>query len=359
MRIFVTGGTGLVGSLLVKKLRERGDHVVLLTRRPETAKQLGVTVVVGDPVQPGPWMDAVSACDAVVHLAGEGIFNRRWSPEFKDLIYSSRIKSTDNIVAALGKSTVPAGAPSPQDLPPAGQGPPSFLPLPLAGERPAPSSPLPTGGEGPPSFTPPPSGAESPGLRKRVLINGSAVGIYGPHGDEELTEDSLGGNDFLAKVCADWEKAALAATVHGVRVVLLRTGVVLDKNGGALAKMLTPFKLCVGGPIGNGKQWMSWIHNEDEVGLILFALDHPELSGPLNATAPNPVTNREFGKALGKVLGRPSFFPTPGFMLNIMLGESAQIVTTGQHVLPRKALTSGYAFKFREVEAALRDLLAE
>jgi uncharacterized protein len=355
MRIFLTGGTGLVGSLLAKKLRERGDHVVLLTRRPEAAQHLAsdrCTIVSGDPAQVGAWMDAVRDCDAVVHLAGEGIFNRRWSQEFKDLIYSSRIKSTDNLVAALGKSAATSG-----NLPPAGQGPPAFLPLPLSGERSPPASPLPTGGETPPSLTLPPTAAENPGLRKRVLINASAIGIYGPHGDEFLSEDSLAGNDFLAKLCTDWEKAAQAATVHGVRVVLLRTGVVLDKNGGALAKMLTPFKLCVGGPIGGGLQWMSWIHSEDEVGLILFALDHPDITGPLNATAPNPVTNKDFSTALGKVLGRPSFLPTPAFALRVMLGESSQIITTGQRVLPKKALAAGYAFKFPVVEGALRDLL--
>ncbi len=312
MRVFVTGGTGLVGNLLVKKLRERGDQVVLLTRRLDAVKPQfgdGVTIVAGDPVQAGPWMDALQDCDAVVHLAGEGIFNRRWSQAFKDLIYASRIKGTDNTVAAL-------------------------------------RSPRPTGGEG-------------PGARGRVFVSGSAIGYYGPHGDEELTEESAAGNDFLAKVCIDWEKAAQPATVHGVRVVLLRTGVVLDKAGGALAKMLTPFKMCVGGPIGSGKQWMSWIHNEDEVGLILFALDHPEIDGPLNAVAPHPVTNKDFGKALGRVLGRPSFMPTPALALRVMLGESAQIITMGQKVLPKKALDAGYAFKFPELEAALRDLLAK
>jgi uncharacterized protein (TIGR01777 family) len=307
MRVFVTGGTGLVGNLLVKKLRERGDHVVLLTRRPDAVKLQngdGVTITVmgGDPVQPGPWMDAVKDCDAVVHLAGEGIFNRRWSQAFKDLIYSSRTKGTDNIVAALGKT---------------------------------------------------------PNAPGKVLVSASAIGYYGPRGDEELTEESPAGNDFLARVCTDWEKAAQPATVHGVRLFLLRTGVVLDKAGGALAKMLTPFKMYVGGPIGSGKQWMSWIHNEDEVGLILFAIDHPEITGPLNAVAPLPVTNKDFSKALGKVLGRPSFMPTPAFALRVMLGESAQIITTGQKVLPKKALAAGYVFKFPEVEAALRDLLAK
>jgi len=309
MRVFITGGTGLVGTLLVKKLRERGDQVVLLTRRPNAANQFvgsDCTVVTGDPTVPGAWMDAITGCDAVVNLAGEGIFNRRWSQEFKDLIASSRIKSTQNVVAALGKA--PA--------------------------------------------------ADVPGS-PRVLVNASAIGYYGPHQDEVLTEDALAGNDFLAQTCVDWEKSAETAIAHGVRVVLLRTGIVLDKGGGALAKMLTPFKMFVGGPVGSGKQWMSWIHNEDEVGLILFALDHPELSGPLNAVAPNPVTNKEFGKALGTVLGRPSFFPTPGFVLRVALGESAQIVTTGQRVAPTKALAAGYSFKFADLEAALRDLLAK
>jgi len=313
MRVFVTGGTGLVGSLLVKRLRERGDHVVVLSRRPEAAQQFAgenCTVVIGDPVKAGPWMDAIAECDAVVNLAGEGIFNRRWSQEFKDLILSSRIKSTENVVAALGKT----------------------------------ASPLPTAG----------AGQE---VKARVLINASAIGIYGPHGDEELSEDSLPGNDFLAKVCADWEKSALTASVQGVRVVLLRTGIVLDKSGGALAQMLTPFKMFAGGPVAGGKQWMSWIHNEDEVGLILLALDHAEIEGPFNATAPNPVTNRDFSTALGKALGRPSFMPTPAFMLRVMLGESAQIVTSGQRVLPKKAFAAGYVFKFANLETALRDLL--
>ncbi len=310
MRVFVTGGTGLVGTLLVKKLRERGDHVVLLSRRLEAAQQLAAancTVVIGDPATAGPWMDAIAGCDAVVHLAGEGIFNRRWTQVFKDLIYSSRIKSTDNIVAALGKSSV----------------------------------------------------ANASGSSGRVLVSASAMGIYGPHGDEELSEDSPPGNDFLAKVCADWEKAAQPAMVHGVRVIHLRTGIVLDKSGGALKQMLTPFKMCAGGPVGSGKQWMSWIHIEDEVGLILFALDRAEITGPLNATAPNPVMNRDFAAALGKALGRPSFMPTPGFMLRVMLGQAAEIITSGQKVLPTKALAAGYAFKFAELEAALRDLLAK
>ena len=174
-----------------------------------------------------------------------------------------------------------------------------------------------------------------------------------------MTESSTAGNDFLAKICIDWEKAALAAPPPappceggqgGVRVVLLGTGVVLDIGGGALAKMLLPFKMGVGGPIGSGKQFMSWIHNEDEVGLILYALDHPEISGPLNATAPVPVTNKEFSTALGKVLGRPSFMPTPGFALHIMLGESRKSSLRAS-ACSKDGARAGYAFKFPEVEA--------
>jgi uncharacterized protein len=308
MRVFLTGGTGLVGSRLVKKLRERGDQVVILSRRPDMAKQLlgaDSTIVSGDPVQAGPWMDAVNECDAVVHLAGEGIFAHRWNAAFKELLLSSRVKSTNNIVAALSKQPRTASG------------------------------------------------------QPKVLVNASAIGYYGPHGEEELTEESAAGHDFLAKVCVDWEKAAEAATAHGVRVVLVRIGIVLDANGGALKKMLPPFKMFVGGPIGSGTQYMSWIHHADLCGLILFALDHAEVSGPLNGTAPHPVVNSVFSRDLGKVLGRPSFVMTPKFMLRVLLGESGQIVTEGQRVLPRKALSAGYRFQFAELEPALRDVLGK
>ena len=191
----------------------------------------------------------------------------------------------------------------------------------------------------------------------KVLVNGSAIGWYGPHGDEELTEESGPGNDFLAQLCIEWENAANAAQQHGVRVVLLRTGVVLAKSGGALSNMLTPFKMFVGGPVGSGRQFMSWIHIEDHVGATIFALDHDEIAGPMNATAPTPVTNKDFAKTLGRVLHRPSFMKTPAFVLRVALGEVANVVTKGQRVLPRKALQAGYHFKFTEVEAALRDVL--
>jgi hypothetical protein len=308
MRVFVTGGTGLIGSKLVQRLQERGDAVVLLTRRPEqvTPSSAGqFTTIGGDPVQAGPWMDGIADCDAVVHLAGEGLFNRRWWTSFKQKLRDSRVLSTQNVVAALAKQP-----------------------------RRADGSP-------------------------KVLVSASAIGWYGPHGDEELTEDADPGKDFLACVCVEWENAAAAAQEHGVRVVLLRTGVVLAKGGGALAQMITPFKLFVGGPVGSGRQTMSWIHIEDLVGEILFALDNPQVSGPLNGTAPHPVTNKEFSKALGRVLHRPSIMKMPGFMLRVLLGEVADVVTKGQRVLPRKALQAGYSFKFTDVEAALRDVLQQ
>lgn len=300
MRVFVTGGTGLVGGRLVSKLLERGDKPVVLTRRPDAAKTLlpgECAVVAGDPVEAGPWQDHVKDCDAVVHLAGEGVFNRRWSAAFKETLRSSRINSTANVAAAL--------AARPQG---------------------------------------------------KILVNASAIGYYGPHGDEEITERNPAGADFLAQLCIDWEKATQPAGDKGVRTAIVRVGVVLDRAGGALKKMLTPFKMFVGGPIGSGKQYVSWIHHEDMVGLILFALDTAAASGPLNATAPNPLTNKDFSKALGRALHRPSFMPTPSFMLRVMLGEVAGVITTGQRVIPKKALDLGYKFRFPEIDAALADL---
>jgi uncharacterized protein (TIGR01777 family) len=307
MRVFVTGGTGLVGTRLVRRLQSRGDQVVLLTRRGERAAQLfgsDVRVVQGDPTQVGPWTDDLGDCDAAINLAGENVFGRRWNDDYKNRLRDSRLKSTAHVAEALAR-------------------------------RPASSD-----------------------GRARVLVNASAIGYYGPHGDEELDESSPPGSDFLAELCVAWEKAASPAAAAGVRCVFVRIGVVLDREGGALAKIRTPFKLFAGGPVGSGRQWMSWIHHEDMTGLLLLALDHGDASGPLNATAPNPATNREFAKTLGRVMHRPSFMPTPGFMLRLALGEVANVVTTGQRVLPRKALALGYSFAFPALDAALAEILA-
>ena len=304
MRIFLMGGTGLVGSRLIRRLLDRNDQIVLLTRRPDVARQKwgeAVQVVVGDPMQAGVWIDAADNCEAVVNLVGEGIFNRRWRARFRQLLYDSRIQSTENSVRALTQSPrTPAGQP-------------------------------------------------------KILVNASAIGYYGPRGDEELTENSPAGDDFLARLCVDWERAARGAETQGVRTVILRVGVVLDRAGGALRQMLTPFRFFVGGPVGSGRQYVSWIHYEDLVGLILLALDNPSASGPLNGTAPQPVTNKAFSKALGRALHRPSFLPTPKLAVRVLLGPVATLVTSGQRVLPKRALGLGYVFKFPEIDAAMRD----
>lgn len=306
MKVFITGGTGLVGGRLIPKLRRRQDEVVLLSRRAAPARERfgsDCTIVEGDPMQPGPWMDAVSGCDAVIHLAGENIFAKRWNDDFKKMLRDSRINSTANIVQALAKNPRTAsGAP-------------------------------------------------------KVLVNASAIGWYGPRGDEELDESTPPGTDFLSQLCVDWEKEAAKAQEHGLRAAMVRVGVVLDKNGGALGQMLLPFKLFMGGPAASGKQWMSWIHHEDLAGILLLALDNASAAGPINGTAPKPVTNRDFSTALGKALGRPSFMPTPAFGLRILLGEVAGLVTGGQRVLPKKALALGYQFAFPDIDSALRDVL--
>ena len=305
MRVFLTGGTGLIGSRIVQKLRERGDVPVVLSRKVGPARQkLGqhVQVVEGDPMVEGDWMAKVEECDAVLHLAGENVFGQRWNPAFEQLLVDSRVKSTINVAQAL-----------------------------MRHPRRADGSP-------------------------KALVNASAIGIYGPHGDEELTEESLPGSDFLAKLCAEWEAAARAVEAAGVRSAQVRVGIVLDKEGGALAKLLTPFKLCVGGPVGSGKQYMAWIHHDDMVGLFLFALDTPGCIGPMNGTAPNPVTNRDFSKALGKALHRPAIFPTPGFALKILLGKAGELVTNGQRVVPKKALALGYTFRYPTLDGALAEI---
>lgn len=307
MRLFVTGATGLVGRRLVRRLYERGDQAVVLSRRASHAGQLFgnyAAVVEGDPMRPGDWMNAVADCDAVIHLAGENVFACRWNTEFKKLLLDSRILSTQNVVEALRRQPLRADG------------------------------------------------------QAKALINASAIGYYGPRGDEELTEESEPGSDFLARLCIEWEQAARAAESAGVRVAFVRVGVVLDKEGGALAKLLTPFRLFAGGPVGSGRQWMSWIHHDDLIDLFLFAADHAQARGALNGTAPNPVTNRDFSKALGRVLHRPSFVWTPRLALRVVLGEVADVVATGQRVLPKRALELGYSFQYPTLDAALARILA-
>lgn len=306
MRVFVTGGTGLIGSKLVRRLQQQNDKVTLLTRRPEAAHAaMGseCTIVAGDPTQPGPWMEAVDDCEAAVNLAGENLFTKRWNADFKRVLRDSRINSTQNVVQALARKG--------------------------------------RGATGQP----------------KVLVNASAVGYYGPRGDEELTEESPPGNDFLAQLCVEWEREAREAELLSIRVASVRIGVVLDKEGGALGRLLPPFRMGMGGPTGSGRQWISWIHHEDLVGILLLALDNMTVQGSINAMAPNPVTNRDFAHVLGQALSRPALLSTPEFALRMLLGEVADVVLTGQRVLPKKALALGYAFRFPALNEALVDVL--
>jgi uncharacterized protein len=307
MRVFMTGGTGLIGVRLIRALRARGDDVSVLSRQPEAWTIVGpdVTVIAGDPMQPGDWQAKAAECDAIVNLAGANIFARRWNTEFKQLLRDSRLRSTQHVVAAISKS--------------------------------------PKRADGSP----------------KVLVNASAIGCYGSCGDEKLDERSPPGGDFMAQLCRDWEAAARNAESAGVRVAHVRTGIVLDPRGGALQALLTPFKLGAGGPIGSGKQYMSWIHYADIVGIFMLALDNAEATGAINGTAPEPVTNKAFGKALGAALGRSAFLPTPGFALKLLLGEVAAVLTTGQRVSPAKAQALGYRFQFPEIGAALPAVVEE
>ncbi len=302
LRVTITGATGLIGPQLTAALLERGAEVTVLSRDPERARsKLGdVTALAWNLLEEAAPVEALSGRDAVVHLAGEPVA-QRWSAGAKRAIRDSRVLGTRNLLAGIAALAAP--------------------------ERP------------------------------RTLISSSAIGYYGPHGEEPLDEDSPPGTDFLAQVCVEWEAEAAKATDLGLRVVLLRTGVVLDAAGGALAKMLTPFRLGVGGPVAGGRQYMAWIHTDDLVGMMLAAIDDERWSGPVNATAPEPVTNAAFSHALGSVLHRPSLLPVPGLALRALYGEMAEIVTTGARAFPAKPLVLGYEFSQPRLEHALRSAL--
>ncbi len=304
MRVTVTGATGLIGPSLVNSLLERDAQVTVLTRDPEraTAKLGDVQAVRWDlDSEPAP-VEALAGRDAIVHLAGEPVA-QRWSAKAKQAIRESRAVGTRNLVAGIGAV------------------------------------------------------AQEGGQRPGTLVSSSAIGYYGPHGDEPLDEDAAPGSDFLAEVCVEWESAAAAAGELGLRVVQVRTGVVLDSDGGALSKMLPPFRLGIGGPVASGRQYISWIHAEDLAGMMLAALEDPRWIGPVNATAPEPATNRDFSKVLGRVLGRPAFLPVPGAALRVLYGDMAEIVTSGARVLPAKPLVLGYQFRHPQLEEALRSAL--
>jgi uncharacterized protein (TIGR01777 family) len=301
MNVFMTGGTGFVGTSLSEKLLALGHGVTVLTRSAAIAGegQGGVRYVTGDPTQPGPWQQAVAGHEMIINLAGASIF-KRWTKEVKQAIRDSRINTTRNLVEALS-----GGSPT-----------------------------------------------------KVTLFSTSAIGYYGFRGDEALNEDSSPGDDFLANLSQAWEAEALHAVQHGVRVVICRFGIVLGASGGALGQMAPVFKKGLGSPLGSGKQWFSWIHEQDLVAIYLFLLDKSDVSGPVNCTAPHPVRNEAFTRALAHAMGKPSFMPAvPGFMVKIMMGEFGAVLLEGQKVMPERLLTLGYPFRFPRIEAALQDLL--
>ncbi len=306
--VVLTGGTGLIGKALVKALIERGDKVILLVRNPQKAKaqlpNLAGYYEWNATSESGEWTAILVSADAVVHLAGTPVA-ARWDEHYKKQIYDTRILSTRNLVRALAQSPV----------------------------------------------------------KPKVFVVASGVGYYGNQGYgatvEALDESAPPANDFLAKVCIDWEKEAFEAEKLGMRVVTMRTGVVLSTKGGALEKMLTPFKFFVGGPIGSGKQWVSWIHIDDVVGLYLFAIDNEKVTGAMNIVAPNPVPMKVLAETLGRVLSRPSGLAVPKAALEVLFGEAADVIAEGQRVMPTRALEFGFSFKYPELEGALRDIITK
>lgn len=298
MKIFVSGGTGFVGTTLVRYLLDAG-HSVIATGTSSTHESVdheNFVFISADTTETGPWQDLLKNVDAMINLAGRTIFNR-WSERYKKKIYDSRILTTRNLVEAI---------PDDKDV---------------------------------------------------VLCSTSAVGYYGNRGEEILKEDAAPGNDFLATVSMDWEKEALLAGRKGARVAIMRFGVVLGKNGGALLKMIPAFKSFAGGPVGSGDQWFPWIHMDDLISAMMFIIDHRDIKGPVNFCAPNPVRNRDFAKALGDVLGRPSFLRTPSFMIRTLMGEMGTALLASQRTVPDKLLKNGFEFRYPDVGKALRHLL--
>ncbi len=301
MKIFITGGTGFVGTTLTPVLSEQGHEITLLTRPTERVEpgRSGVSVIVGDPTVRGPWQERVAGQDALINLAGASIFSR-WTRASKKLLRESRILTTRHLV----------------------------------------------------------EGIQAAGGRSISLLSTSAVGVYGFHGDEELSEEDLAGGDFLATLAADWEREALNARDLGARVVICRFGIVLGRRGGALGQMLPLFRTGLGSPLGSGKQWFSWIHEADLARIFLFLLEKPDLDGPFNCCAPHPVRNRELTKALGKALGRPTFLPpVPAFLMKAVLGEFGDVLLKGQRVIPRKLLAAGFEFRYPAIDQALGEIL--
>lgn len=299
MKVFMTGGTGFVGTYLTTRLIAEGHNVTILTQPlGEAALKInGITYLAGNPTIKGEWQDAVKEHDVIINLAGASIFSR-WTPEQKKILLESRIETTSNLVAALPDNA-----------------------------------------------------------KNITFFSTSAVGYYGFHEDEELTEIMAAGKDFLARLADDWEQEAMRAQNKGARVVITRFGIVLGKNGGAIGQMIPLFKYFLGGPLGNGRQWFSWVHMQDLAEAFIFLLQHTEISGAVNLCSPQPVRNAELGKAIGKVMHRPSFMPAPGFMIQLILGEFGSVLLKGQRVIPRRLLDAGFKFKYPDIEDALKSII--
>ena len=311
MRIVIAGGTGFLGSPLAETYAEDGQDVRLLTRalppgesRHESGTGVpGITQVGWKPNgQSGAWAACIAGADAVINLAGASIAEKRWTPPRKAELRDSRILSTRSLAAAIRDATVPP----------------------------------------------------------RVFVSSSAIGYYGTSTDGHTkTEDSPPGADFLAHLCEDWESEARKAAREGMRLAIIRTGTVIERSGGALAEMMTPFRLFAGGPLGSGRQYMSWIHRLDWIEMVRWIVQTPDASGPFNLTAPHPVTNRQFATALGHALKRPALLPAPAFALRLVLGEFANYVVTGQRVLPAQARALGYHFRYPELDIAFRGIFGD
>ncbi len=295
----MTGGTGFVGAYLSRELVKLGHEVTILSRReqPPDTQAPGIRLITGDPAEEGDWMEAAPESDWIINLAGASVFGR-WSPAYKQEIVESRIRTTRNLVIALA------------------------------------------GGD-----------------RRQLFCSTSAVGYYGLRGDEVLTEESPPDSDFLARLGVDWEAEALKARELGLRVVITRFGIVLGKGGGALGQMAPMFRRFLGGPLGSGQQWFSWIHQGDLARAFSFVAEHPEIDGPVNFTAPNPVRNRDLAGALGRALRRPAWLRTPAFMIRLAMGELGDNLLSGQRVIPKRLLDAGFKFDFPTLEPALKDLL--
>jgi uncharacterized protein (TIGR01777 family) len=297
MKVFIAGGSGFVGTRLIHDLIDRGHRVIAVgtSSAHKNPPNENFRYISADTTLKGPWQDALEDVDAIINLAGRNIF-KLWSDTYKNQIYNSRILTTRNLVEAV---------------------------------------------------------PESKGI---ILCSTSGAGYYGNRADEVLTEDASSGSDFLAKVGIDWEKEAFLAEKKGVRVAAMRFGVVLDKNGGALAKMIPAFKYFAGGPLGSGLQWFPWIHMADLISAINFILETNEIKGPVNFCAPNPIKNRDFSKALGNVLNRPSFMKVPSFMIRLVVGEMGTLLTNSQKVIPHKLLRHGFKFQHPDIDSALEDI---